>query len=342
MKEIKFTYQPYSLQLKEPFVTSTGPISERRGFLIKLKTDSGTEGIGDCSPFPEFGSESLSSAEEKLKDFKLNLSLNLDDPDRSLYNNLAGLDNYPALHHGFEQAIINLICAEKKISLNEFFNRQSLNTISVNGIAGLLPPDKLEAKIKELVDEGYLTIKAKVGRNTFSDDLKSIKIIRDTAGNSIKLRLDANGRWNKTEAVKNLSMLEQFNIEYVEQPVENIEDFSFVKENSNINIAADESVRSISEAVFIIKQKLADVLILKPMMLGGIVPVMQIADLADEYGVQAIITSSFESNVGRAMAIFAASVIPGNYAHGLGTSSLFTNNIYPDPYPVTRGKIFLK
>ena len=76
-------------------------------------------------------------------------------------------------------------------------------------------------------------------------------------------------------------------------------------------------------------------------MLGGLTPVIKIIELAGIHNVKTIITSSFESSIGRSLAVFAASLIEDNSAHGLATSEYFENDIATDPFPVSGGKIIL-
>jgi hypothetical protein len=47
MNKLDLTYHPYVLKLKTPFETSKGKISERKGFIVSTKSQSGKIGIGD-------------------------------------------------------------------------------------------------------------------------------------------------------------------------------------------------------------------------------------------------------------------------------------------------------
>ena len=78
------------------------------------------------------------------------------------------------------------------------------------------------------------------------------------------------------------------------------------------------------------------------MLLGGLLNTLEIIELAIKNNVGVVITSSFESAIGRSFAIFAASTIKNNTAHGLNVSHLFKNDIVKDPYPVKNGKISLE
>ncbi len=341
MNKIELIFSPYVLKMSKPFITSKGSLKERKGFILKLTGSSGKTGIGDAAPFPEFGSESFKEAEKALNNFNLKFKLDLDNLFDSLDYTLSPLNIYPSLRHGFEQALLNLICNEKNISLNDLLGRSSLKIINVNAVVGLMTPKKSAQAALNFLEEGYSVLKVKIGRDTFRNDYDSIEAIKEAVGNKLKIRLDVNGKWNLEQAEKHLRKLENFDIEYVEQPVNSIDDFVKLSKLTNMPIAADESIRSLDDANNFINSNAAGVLILKPMMLGGIIPTLKIIDQASDKDIKTVITSSFESSVGRALAIFAASLVHENIAHGLATSSYFENDLTEDPYPVKHGKIFL-
>ena len=131
-------------------------------------------------------------------------------------------------------------------------------------------------------------------------------------------------------------------MEYVEQPVNGLDNFIKLKSKTVVPLAVDESIRTIKDAAEFIQNKAAAVLVLKPMMLGGIIPVLKIKNLAGQNGIKVVITSSFESVVGRAMAVFAASTVKEELAHGLATEKYFEKDLFTDPYPVKNGIISLE
>ena len=192
---------------------------------------------------------------------------------------------------------------------------------------------------KELLNIGYKTLKIKIGRENFEDDFKTIEKIRNIAGPGINLRIDANSKWNFESAKINLKKLEKFNIEYCEQPVSKSINFIRLRELTPIPLAADESIHSIKDADYFITTKASSVLILKPMMLGGIINTLKIADRAKKEKIKVVISSSFESAIGRSFAILAATFLKNEIAHGLGTAELFEKDLVEDPYPVKNGAI---
>lgn len=340
MNKLELKYFPYTLKLTEPFNTSEGQINERHGLIIKLSGKSGISGIGDTAPFPEFGSESLEDSVRTLENLNLEIKIDLDNILKSLDSVLRDFKDFPSLRHGLEQALLNLICKEKKITLNYLLGRKSLKIIDVNAVLGILPPEKLVQSARKYFNDGFSTLKLKIGRTSFNEDLECIKELKKISRN-LKIRLDVNGKWNLDGAKENIEKLEPYELEFIEQPVKSLNEFIKLKESTVIPLAADESVRSIEDADEFIRKKAAAILVLKPMMIGGIIPTLRIIDQASENGIKTVISSSFESAVGKSFAVFTASLIRENIAHGLSAAAYFEKDIFEDPYPVKNGKIFL-
>ena len=73
MKLAGFDLFEYELPLTQPIVTKDETLSNRRGFLIKLSTDSGVIGWGEIAPLPGFSRENLSSVKQQTLKLKSTL-----------------------------------------------------------------------------------------------------------------------------------------------------------------------------------------------------------------------------------------------------------------------------
>lgn len=341
MNELELTFSPYRLKLKTPFKTSKGIVSERKGFIIGLKSEAGKKGIGDAAPFSEFGSESYEECEEALNKAEFKVSIDLNDIRKSLKYTLRNYEAFPALHHGLEQALLNLICSEKKISLAELLSLRFKKRINVNAAIGFLNPEDAVKRAKEFTANGFNTIKIKTGRDKIEDDSNLVTEVRKAIGNDVKIRIDVNGKWNLASALRNLAQFENLKIEYVEQPVNSVEDFVELKKTTSIPLAADESIRNIVSAKSFISNKAIDVIVLKPMLIGGLIPSLEIIELSEKNNIIPVITSSFESAIGRTNAIIAAACVKSDVAHGLSVSQYYEQDITEDKFPVVSGKIHL-
>ncbi len=335
MRINKLFYYPYRLEIKESFHTSKGVMTHRTGFLILIEDVDRSTGIGEAAPFEEYGSESFETALKILDELKETISTT--GLSASFFNDETNLNfwkNYPAVKHGIEQALFHLQCMKKNCSLERIIKHSSRKYVKINSVIGFHSVDKTLEYVKKKFTVGFRTFKVKVGSDSFNDDVKRINAIRNEFPSDIIIRLDANGKWTKSEAAEHLKTLEQFLIEYIEQPVSNIKDFLELSDNTSIPLAADESIRSIEDAEEIINNNYAPVLILKPMMLGGLLNTLSIINKGEGAGKKIIITSTFDSAIGRTMATYLASLLKEDNAHGLDTGHFFVEDLSPQLLPV--------
>ena len=86
----------------------------------------------------------------------------------------------------------------------------------------------------------------------------------------------------------------------------------------------------------------ARILVLKPMLLGGLMPALALARQAHERGLQVIVTTSLESAVGRAGAAHLAAAVLAlgpQPAAGIATGRLLAENAGNDPFAPRRGVV---
>ncbi len=77
--------------------------------------------------------------------------------------------------------------------------------------------DKLRRLLQEAVDEGYRHIKLKVGAN-LEDDVRRLRIARETIGWDARLMIDANQVWDVPEAIDWVGALAEFRPHWIEEP----------------------------------------------------------------------------------------------------------------------------
>ena len=77
--------------------------------------------------------------------------------------------------------------------------------------------EKLIRLAREAVAEGFTMIKLKVGGN-IDDDIRRMRIARETVGPDIRIGTDANQRWGVDEAIEWMSHLAPFDVAWIEEP----------------------------------------------------------------------------------------------------------------------------
>ncbi|WP_442932401.1 L-fuconate dehydratase [Micromonospora sp. NBC_01699] len=77
--------------------------------------------------------------------------------------------------------------------------------------------DKLRRLCREAIDDGFTQIKLKVGAD-LDDDIRRMRIARETCGPDIRIAVDANQRWDVDAAVTWVQALAEYSPWWVEEP----------------------------------------------------------------------------------------------------------------------------
>jgi L-fuconate dehydratase len=77
--------------------------------------------------------------------------------------------------------------------------------------------EKMQRLARQAVDDGFRTIKLKVGLR-LEDDIRRCRLARDTVGPDIAIAVDANQRWDVGSAIEWLKPLESVGLAWVEEP----------------------------------------------------------------------------------------------------------------------------
>lgn len=189
----------------------------------------------------------------------------------------------------------------------------------------------------------FSTVKIKVAEpgQDLQQDLARIDAVLAHYPN-VKMRLDANGAYEVEQAIELANELVKRSIplEYLEQPVASIAEMAELRmklDELGVKIAADESVRKVSDPLAVAQADAADVLVLKAAPLGGI---HQALSIASEANLPVVISSALESSVGLSMGAHLAAALPNlEFDCGLATAALLAGDVTRNPITPVDGKI---
>ena len=323
-------YRKIDLRFRFSAGTSRGVLVSKPSWIIKLEKE-GAVGIGECSIIPGLSPDNVDAIENKLFFLK----------EKGFVWNLIHRHETPALYFALEMAHKGLENGDPFLLFeNDFSNAQS--AISINGLVWMNHPEKMLEQAITKAASGFECIKFKVGALPFEEELELLRKFRNSdVGRTTEIRLDANGGFAASEALKKLELLAEFNIHSIEQPIQprRWQEMRTLCRESPIPIALDEELIGIQSLQDI--QQLLDTIepqyiILKKSLIGG----FEIGDLyvaeAEKRNIGWWATSALESNIGlNAIAQWTASK-KNNLPQGLGTGGLFHNN-FESPLQVDRG-----
>ncbi|TQN31812.1 O-succinylbenzoate synthase [Haloactinospora alba] len=210
------------------------------------------------------------------------------------------------------------------------------DTIPVNVTVPAVDP---EHAARIVTDSDCTTAKVKVAQvgQDPAEDVDRVAAVRDALGRDGRIRIDANGAWDRDTAVRMLGRLGPFELEYVEQPCAAVEDLAHVRRRSSVPVAADESIRRAEDPMRVRSAGAADIVVLKAQPLGGVRSALRVAEAC---GLPVVVSSAVETSVGLAAGAALAAALPElPYACGLATMQLLSADVCAEPLSPVGGRL---
>ena len=194
--------------------------------------------------------------------------------------------------------------------LHELWGGLYRKTVPVAAYLFGTDPDQLTQSAQKFLDQGYESFKVKIGMSAQSD-VSNVRAVRQ-AVKELPLRADVNGAWTPGTAKRMLQRLEEFDLQYVEQPLE-LDDFvghAQLRQVQSTPIALDESAYTLSDVGNIVRMSAADVILLDPHEIGGLWQTLKAAAIAESVGIPVTLHSGGELGFSQAAYIHLAASMP--------------------------------
>lgn len=291
----------------EPFVIATGTMDYAQNTLIKINTNSGLYGIGECSAFPMIVGETQETCLVLARDFarlwKGKYALDLDSRLGELDDFIAG--NY-TIKSAFDMALYDLKAKHAQVPLYRLLGGDR-RTITTDITLGISSAESMASKAASLKDSGANVLKVKLGKEPAAD-IARIHAIRAATGPDIGIRIDANQGWSFEDALTALNGLEPYDIEFCEQPMPTYQDhlLPVLRKRVKVPIMADESVYTHHDADRLGRERACDYINIKFSKSGGIREAMRINETAGKYGIPCMIGGMLESRLALAAKVHFA------------------------------------
>ena len=335
----------YRLPLIRPVVIKGQSLPTRSGYLIRMTSDRGATGWGDIAPLPGFSAEKLEDTRDQV--FHLRSSIQeVEVPET--WSPL--MDDFPPLPHtsdcssavrfAIELALWNL-CLDTVRSNAALKDEQSCRQLVF--LNGLLTgtEDEIVNQASQLTRSGYRAVKVKVGGKLLEEDIRLTLKVREVIGNETLLRLDANRAWSLEDAVSFGKSVNGSNIDYIEEPLADPDHMATYIAQGGIPVALDESLL---EHPFERLAKIQGIkaIVLKPTLLGGFRASSRLAHKARQFGLQPVVSSSFETGVGIAGLARLAAAVSRDIPVGLDTYRWLATDIVLPMIETQKGYIDLE
>ena len=331
--------------------------------IIKLHTDDGLVGLGEAPVLKDWGGdygkyfgETPQTTTHVINDI-LAPALKGHDPRR--FGTIHALmdkavKGYPYCKAAIDAAMYDVVGKALNVPVYQLLGGCFRERVSIAHSLGLMEIDKAVNEASQAKAEGVKTIKLKGGMEP-RRDIELVKQIRKAIGADMNICVDANqGYPTPKAAIRVIEAMEEFNLLYMEQPVEGIDRLAEVARRVDTPIMADESAWTPQDVIEIIQKKAADIISIYTTKPGGLFKAKKVAAVAEAAGLRCNVNGSVETGVGNAANLHLAAstgvvtldcVVPVSTPKGKGKKGIagiyYQDDIIQEPFEYADGDIIV-
>jgi len=289
---------PVRLRLREPYSIQYETVEEATNVFLRVETEDGKIGWGCAAPDPLVTGETPEAAEAALREAAdwlrgrdpLRISLVAHAIEKKL-------PRAPSARAAVDMALHDLLGKAAGLPLFVLMGgyRRSIATSVTIGIVAL---EETLRHARERVAEGFRILKVKGGKD-WREDAEKVIALRRELPPGVRLRFDANQGYTAQEALAFLRRIGKGTLEILEQPTPARELLALqeVTRKASLPVMADESLLSLRDSFRIAARSLADMVNIKLMKVGGLVPARKANAVAEAGRLETMVGCMDESRV---------------------------------------------
>jgi muconate cycloisomerase len=277
--------------------------------VLRMTLEDGTTGWGEAQVLKDWGGEygtryGEASQSTKVVIEELLAPLILGEDATQIANVHAKMDRfvrgYPYAKAAIDVAMHDALGKLYGVPVYALLGGLVRREIALAHSLGLMDVDTAVREAQQVVDEGITTIKVKVGIDA-ERDIDLVGRLRKALGPTIKIRVDANQGYRTWKgALRVTRLMQEFDIWYMEQPCEGLENMARVAQNTDVPIMADESAWDAHDVLRLIQHQAAEMVSVYYTKPGGFMKAKKLVAVAETGSLLCDINGSAEMGVGNA------------------------------------------
>ena len=178
---------------------------------------------------------------------------------------------------------------------------------------------RYKRSITQAMEQGYHAVKIKVGRGPVDEDVRRIKLAFDLVGKDRRVMVDANQVFNRNDALRRGRIYQEMGCFWYEEPLppQEMEGYAELAHALDIRIATGENLATKYAFADLIARRGADVVQPDSRRAGGVTEWMEIAAIADGYGLELASHGGGNTNLNMLLAMPNAIYMESGGAHKL-------------------------
>lgn len=331
MKIIKVEAFPAPLPLRKSFAIALGTMTHSPNVVVRVTTDEEIMGYGEASTWHVVYGYDQQSVVQAIERYLGPAVIGTDPLD---IEGIVSRMDFVLPKNRMAKAGIETACQDVRgkaagLPLVRLLGGGNPEAVEVIAAVDIVPPSEAETLTRLWVEKGFGCIKIKVGLDVL-EDVERVRVVRETAGPGMRLRVDGNQGYDRASAMKACKAFEAFDLQWIEQPLPewDFEGMAALARNFSTPIAVDESIAGLHDVYRVATTGAADVINIKIAKCGGITNSLKIAHAAEAAGLPCFLGGCIETGVGTAVALHFGACCPNLVpAIEIPGSEVFTDDI---------------
>lgn len=309
MKITKIDIETLAVPLQHPYHLSKeyGVFSTATPVVVRIYTDEGIVGYGECDPWPLFTGDSAPVSALVLKEHLAPMLIGKDPTNiNEIHRTMdATIRNQHLTKSAVDMAVYDIWGKAYNMPVHALLGGKRRDYMDCMWSIGGSTPEESAKEVLEAKAAGYKGCMIKVGGADWKLDAARTCAVRDAVGKDFPLIVDANQGWDIDTAIRYWKQIKNCDILFFEQPLQSwdVEGMAKVRRAIDIPLSADEGVMTLQDAKNLVKAEAVDIFSIKVTKNGGIHPAKAICEYANANGIQVFFNSMIEEGITEAASL---------------------------------------
>ncbi|MBP1964103.1 mandelate racemase/muconate lactonizing enzyme family protein [Paenibacillus aceris] len=295
---------PLFYRLPKPYGDANGMKTYRTCYLIRITTDTGVEGWGECIDW-------LPTLHKGFKERIIPFLIGKRVADRNTI--VWTLKKWHSRSSAaVSMALTEILAKIGNVSVCDLWGGKFREKVPVYASFQSYSEERHWQKaslsgIEQVINQGFNKIKVKIGGKSISEDQQHIVMVQNLLQGKIDLALDANQSYDAIAVLRWQSLLDTWdNLLWFEEPLEmmRISEYVSLRNRLSIPLAGGENIRKVADFLPLLSQHALDFLTPDPLHESGIDGYRETLGLARSFGIR-VTPHSYDGALSRLYAILA-------------------------------------
>ncbi len=354
MRIVKLKATPVYVPLKHPLRWSFGVETGMTRVIVEMTTDDGLVGLGESN-----GGSDLARAVEEAAELVLGV-----DPleagriakrfaiYRITSEQLARAALYKLAGAAIEMACWDIVgkalgkrCGDLWGGIEreevEFAAYVFYRYASLDEVGPYSDPAFVAGHAVALAQEhGFRDIKLKNGVLEPDREVETVRLIREAGSSLVRnIRIDPNQAWSVETSIRTLRRMDDYDLEFCEDPTWGIEGMSLVRRDTHIPLATNMCCISFEQIPLVVRARALDVILGDMHFWGGPTPLLQLAKICETFNIGMSLHSDRELGISTAAIVHLAAAQP-IVSHAIDSHLLEQDgDIVTEPFVFREGRL---